>query len=257
MKKFILYFLLVLLIAALAILAYGFYNAKNVRIWAEAAAEIKSQHDISAKVADIEKFFEASGGKNTEELKNDMAGFQENLEKISAETEDAKKSIGSLGSPSLVSPEKEEIENLYIQSSGQIKNLSEISKFMSQLFRVASIFDRIKQDATLDDIRSIISEARSKSGEIDPDILPEDLRSAGSDLKSSIGNFLADLGDTAEGKNDGQDRLNGSYAEFSQKETDFFQGAKKYISSFRDLDALNKKIDGDLASLGRIRFSVK
>ena len=75
MKRFFLYFLLLLFIAGLAMLAYGFWNAKNIRLWAVAAGEIKSTHDIGSREKDITSRFEASGGKKMDELKQELTAL--------------------------------------------------------------------------------------------------------------------------------------------------------------------------------------
>ena len=257
MKRFFLYFLLILFIVGLAMLAYGFWNAKNIRLWAAAAGQIKSQHDIGSKEKDITNRFEASGGKKMEDLKNELAGFSSDLDSIQKETESAKQETEKLGAPRAAKPTQQELVDFYDQSGQQIQNLESVSTFMSQLFEVAVIFDGIKQDTKLEDIQAMIAEAKAKSGGISAGILPDVVQASGNDLKTATDNFLDTIDQTAAGKVEGSDQLNTAYADFSQKENDFFSAAKKYISSFQNTDLVGQKIDTDLLVLRKVKFSIK
>jgi len=257
MKRFFLYFLLFLFIAGLAVLAFGFYNAKRVRAWAGAAAEIRSQHDVFTKEKNIESRFDASGGKKMEELKTELASFSTDLDAIVKETQAAQKEIDGLNGSVATKSVRVQIDEYFQQSGEQAKNMASVVKFMRQLFEVAVIFDRIKADSTLEEIQKMIGEAKARSGEIDIGLLPKEMKDSGDALKSATDAFLAAMEQTAAGSVDGNDALNASYANFSQKENEFFSGAKKYISLLENLDPLQKKIDSDLLVLQRVRFSVK
>jgi hypothetical protein len=257
MKRFFLYFLLILFIAGLAMLAYGFWNAKNIRLWAAAAGEIKSRHDIGSKEKDIANRFEASGGKKMDELKNELAGFSTDLEVIQKEIEAARQETEKLGAPRAAKPARQELIDFYGQSGQQIQNLENVSRFMSQLFEIAVIFDGIKQDTKLEDIQAMIAQAKAKSDEISAGILPDAVKTSGNELKAATDNFLETIDQTAAGKLDGSDQLNAAYADFSQKENDFFSAAKKYINSFQNTDLIGQKIDTDLLVLRKVKFSIK
>jgi len=257
MKRFLLYFLLILFIAGLTMLAYGFWNAKNIRLWAAKAGEIKAAHDIGSKEKDIANRFDASGGKKMEDLKNELAGFSTDLEAIQKETAAAKQETEKLGAPRAAKPEQQELVDFYDQSGRQIQSLESVSKFMSQLFEIAVIFDGIKQDTKLEDIQAMIAEAKAKSNGISAGILPEEVRVSGGDLKTATDNFLETIDQTAAGKVEGSDQLNTAYADFSQKENDFFSAAKKYINSFQNTDLIGQKIDTDLMVLRKVKFSIK
>jgi hypothetical protein len=257
MKRFFLYFLLILFIAGLAMLAYGFWNAKNIRLWAAKAGEIKATHDIGSKEKDITSRFEASGGKKMEDLKNELAGFSADLEAIQRETESAKQETEKLGTPRAAKTAQQELIDFYDQSDQQIQDLESVSKFMIQLFEVAVIFDGIKQDTKLEDIQAMIAQAKAKSSEISVESLPGAVKASGGDLKTATDNFLDTIDQTAAGKLEGSDQLNAAYAEFSQKENDFFSAAKKYINSFQNTDLVGQKIDTDLLILRKVKFSIR
>jgi hypothetical protein len=257
MKRFFLYFLLVLFILGLAMLAYGFWNAKNIRLWAAKAEEIRMQHDIGGKEKDITSRFEDSGGKKMEDLKNELAGFSADLSAIQKETEEAKQETENLGAPKAAQPVRQELVDFYTQSGKQIQNLESVSKFMNQLFEIAIIFDGIKQDTKLEEIQVMIAQAKTKSSEISAGILPEEVKTSGNDLKTATDSFLDTIDQTAAGKVEGSDQLNAAYADFSQKENDFFNAAKKYINSFQNTDLIGQKIDTDLMVLRKVKFSVK
>ena len=257
MKRFFLYLLLFLFIAGLAALAFGFYNAKNVRVWAKAAAEIKAQHDVLAKEKNVESRFDASGGKKMDELAAELAGFSTELDSIIKETQEARKEIDNLGGSAATKSVRTQIDEYYQQSGDQAKNVASIVKFMRGLFEVAVIFDRIKADTTLEEIQKMIGEAKEKSAQIDAGALPEAVKDSGISLKSATDAFLAAMEQSATGSVDGNEALNASYANFSQKENEFFSAAKKYISLFQNLDSSQNKIDNDLLILEKVRFSLK
>ncbi|MFH0929660.1 MAG: hypothetical protein V1814_00215 [Candidatus Moraniibacteriota bacterium] len=259
MKRFFLYFLLLLLIAGLAALAFGFYNAKKIRAWAGAAAEIKSQHDVFAKEKNIESRFDASGGEKMEEFKREFASFSTDLDSIVKETETARKEIGELNGSVATKSVRAQIDEYYQQSGEQAKNIASVVKFMSQLFEVRIIFDRITPDSTLEEIKGLIGEAKSKNGEIDTEILPTETKDFGVELKTAIYNYLDTLDQYAAGKIEGHNQLNASYMDFSQKENDFREARKNlavYVN-IKNLDSLGNKIDSDLMVLRKVKFSIK
>ena len=83
------------------------------------------------------------------------------------------------------------------------------------------------------------------------------MKASGEELKKATDNFLDKIDQTAAGNVEGSDQLNAAYADFSQKENDFFSAAKKYISSFQNTDLVSQKIDTDLTVLRKVKFSVK
>jgi hypothetical protein len=259
MKRFFLYFLLILFIAGLAMLAYGFWNAKNIRLWAAKAGEIRATHDIGSREKDITSRFETSGGKKIEDLKNDLANLSTDLDMIQKEIEAARQETEKLGAPRAAKPTRQELIDFYDQSGQQIQNLESVSKFMSQLFEIAVIFDGIKQDTKLEDIQAMIAEAKEKSRGINTSILPEEVKVSGDDLKIATDNFLETIDQSAAGKVEANDQLNTAYADFSQKENDFWAARKKLAiySNVQSMDLLRSKIDTDLLVLRKVKFSIK
>lgn len=259
MKRFLLYFLLILFIAGLATLALGFWNAKNIRQWASAAGEIKSRHDISAKENSIMANLNALGGKKAEEFKNELDNFESNLSSISNELDLAKNELEQNSAPRVAKPLQLEMVDYYGQSSQNIRSLASVIGFTGQVFEVTIIFDKIKSDTTLNEIKGMISEAKEKSGGINPDILPSEIKDSGIGLKSAVNNYLDALDQYAEGKADSRDQLDASYADFSQKQNEFWE-ARKHLAIYaniQSLDTRGNKIDSDLLVLERIRFSIK
>lgn len=259
MKRFFLYFLLFLFIAGLAVLAFGFYNAKRVRAWAGAAAEIRSQYDVFAKEKNIESRFDASGGKKMDELKVELDGFSTDLDSLVKEAQTARKEIDRLGGSVATKSVRGEIDEYYQQSGEQAKNIASVVKFMRGLFEVAVIFDRIKSDSTLEEIQKMISEAKGKSAAIDSEILPAEIKDSGIELKGSVDNYLEALDQYAAGKAENHDQLNASYADFAQKQNNFWEARKNLAvyANIKSLNLLGNKIDNDLMVLQGVRFSVK
>jgi len=259
MKRFFLYSLMFLFIAGLAALAFGFYNAKNIRVWAGAAAEIKAKHDVFAKEKDVESKFDASGGKKMEELKKELAGFSTDLDSIVRETQTARQEIDELGGSMATKAVRAEIDEYYQQSGDQAKNVASMVKFMRELFEVAMIFDRIKADTTLEEIQKMIGEAKIKSENVDFEILPTEIKDTGVDLKKSLDNYLEVLDQYAAGKIDNINQLNSNYDDFSQKQNDFWSARKKLAiyANMEKLNLLGNKIDNDLLILEKVQFSLK
>lgn len=259
MKRFFLYFLLFLFIAGLATLAFGFWNAKNIRQWASAAGEIKTRHDISAKEGSVIADLNALGGKKAEEFKNELGDFGSSLSSISNDMESAKKELEKSSAPGAARPLHSEMIDYYAQSSQNIKSLASVIGFTGQVFEVTVIFDKIKSDTTLDEIKGMIGEAKAKGGGINSDILPSEIKDSGAGLKTAVNNYLDALDQYAEGKADSRDQLDASYADFSQKQNEFWE-ARKHLAIYanvQSLDTRGNKIDSDLLVLERIRFSIK
>ena len=256
MKKLLLYFLIFLLLLGTGSLAFGFWNGRELRKWATAAAETKSRHNISAKEKNLEERFGRSWN-SANELKSQSESFVADLDKVAGEIEAASGEIKNLSGPRSVQTAKNDLENYHAQCAGQVRNLASVVTYMNQLFEVAIIFDRIEGDTTLEDIQSMIGEAKEKSTGISSDILPEELKEQGSGLRSATENFLNVMEQTASGKIESNEQLNASYADFSAMESEFFAEAKKYIDSFPNLEILEKKIDAELLALGKIKFSLQ
>jgi hypothetical protein len=259
MKRFFLYFLLILFIVGLAMLAYGFWNAKNIRLWASAITETKSRYDVPTEEKNVFDSLSALSGKNADDFKSGLHDFGSKLDSIAGNMESAKGEIEKLSAPIAAEPVKSELVNYYSQNEQQIKDLSSVVDFTIQNFEVTIIFDKMTPDTTIDEIRGMISDAKSKSGEINPDILPEEIKNSGIELKTSVYNYLDALDQYAAGNVGDRSQLDSSYSDFSQKESNFWDAKKKLAiySNVQSMNILNSKIDNDLLVLRKVKFSIK
>jgi hypothetical protein len=257
MKRLSLYFLLLLFIAGLTLLAYGFWNAKNIRIWAVAAGNIKFQHDIRSKEKDITNRFDASGGKTAEELDaeigiyiSDLGGLADGLKSAGADTE-------KISAPKEVDQTRTELMDFYKNSGEQVGHIAAVAEFLKGVLETTETFDKIKSDASVQEIKDMISDAKLKSNDINADILPPELKDSGSELKMATENYLDQFDQYAAGQVENHDQLNAGYDVFSEKLNDFLLSKKNYFDSFQDTDQLSQKIDTDLIVLRKVKFSVK
>ena len=259
MKRFFLYFLLILFIVGLAMLAYGFWNAKNIRLWAAAASDIKTRYDVPSEEKNVFDSLSALGGKNAQEFSAGLHEFASKLKIVSGDMDSAKREIEKFGTPRAAEPQKSELIDYYSQNGQQIDDLAKFVDFTIQNFEVAIIFDKMTPETTIDEIKGMINEAKSKSGDINPAILPEEIRSAGFDLKTAAYNYLDALDQYAGGNVDDRSQLDASYAEFSQKENNFWDARKKLAiySNMQRMNILDSKIDTDLLILKKVKFSIK
>jgi len=260
MKKIILYLLLFLLIAGLATLAYGFWNAKNIRQWASAASQIKARHDSILADNNTEKRFAADRGKSMEELKSDLVVFSSDLGKISKETVAAREETKNLREPKVAAEIGRELDSYYQLGGEKIKGLSSIFNFMNQFIDTLDTFDKISTDTTLDDIRNLIGDAKAKSSLMDTNQLPIEVKTSGDALVVELDNFFTAAEGRIEGKSEAGGQaslLSSDSSQFAEKETNFMEDIKKYEDSFQNLDSLQKKITNDLAVLENVKFSLK
>jgi hypothetical protein len=257
MKKIFLYLILFLFIAGLATLAYGFWNAKNIRGWARTVAEIKSQHDISASQKNIEEKMNASGGKTAAEFNEELAVFVADLGRISRDLDSAGSEMQKISTPRAASRVRTELFDYYQKSGDQVKNIASVAEFMKEAFDVTAIFDKMKPDATAEDVRAVIADAKEKSGRIDEDKLPEELEGSGIELKTAVENYLDEFNKYAIGETESREQLDAGYTAFSGKVNDFLIAKKSYFGSFQDIDSISRKIDNDLMVLEGVKFSLK
>jgi hypothetical protein len=257
MKRFFLYFLMILFIAGLAMLAYGFWNAKNIRIWAIAAEDLKVKHDISAREKNIEDKINASGGKTAEEFDVELGAYISDLNGLYVDLKSAGTDTEKISAPREVDVTRTEILDFYKNSGDQISHIAAIAEFLKEVFETTAIFDKMKPDVTVQVIKDMISEAKSKSDGINTDILPMEMKNSGSALKLATKNYLDQFDQYADGNVDSHDQLNESYDAFSEKLNDFLLAKKNYFNSFQETDQLSQKIDTDLMILRKVKFSVK
>jgi len=259
MKRFFLYFLLLLFIAGLAVLAFGFYNAKKIRVWAGAAGEIKLRYDMEKNEKNIVGDLNALGGKKSEEFKGELQNFGSSLDSISTEMESAQKEIENLKAPIAARLVRSEMIDYFNQSGEQVKSLAGAVEFLNRVFETTIVLDAMMPDTTIEDIKGLIEEAKAKSGEIDPEILPSEMKNSGIDLKTATYNYLDAFDQYASGKVDSHDQLDASYADFSQKEKYFWEARKNLsvLANAQKIKILGSKIEADLMVLRKVKFSIK
>jgi cytochrome c556 len=130
-------------------------------------------------------------------------------------------------------------------------------EFKNQVFQVAVIFGRIKEDVDLDEMKNLIAEAKQENAKVDTSRLPEKIRENGQALNDAMDKFLAEMENVAGGSIENSDQLNEAYAEFSTKEDEFSVNSRVFINSLEDLKPLQDKIRADLAGIQKIYFKIK
>ncbi|PIU77694.1 MAG: hypothetical protein COZ28_00725 [Candidatus Moranbacteria bacterium CG_4_10_14_3_um_filter_44_15] len=257
MRKFILYFLLILLLAAVGTFSYGFYNGKKIRGFVQQLGDIKSRHDFSSQVEEIEKSFRDSGKKDTAAIREESGQFKEKLDSIIRDSELARRETEELGALKMTKSAKNLTVDYFSKVSRQASDLKGIIDYMSQIIEVAAVFGEIGESASLDEMKNLIARAKEKAGAVKTEALPGDLRPSAQNLKEAMNNFLARMEETAALKSENTSELDASYNNFSQKEDEFFSAAKKYIDGMEDLNIIEEKINLDIERLGKIKFSLR
>ena len=128
---------------------------------------------------------------------------------------------------------------------------------MSQIIDVAAVFGEMKENSSLDELKNLIAGAKEKGNSVETGSLPPNLQASAQGLKDSMNAFLVKMEDVANLKSDNMADLDSGYSDFSQKEDEFFGGAKKYIDGMEDLSIIEKRINSDLERLSKIKFSLK
>jgi hypothetical protein len=257
MKKFTLYFLLLLMLAGIGMLAFGFWNAKNTRLFAQEAQMVRAKHNFESQIQEIEKGFRGGSGKKAVELLQDSKNFVSQLDGISGQSETAKEEIGDLRTPREAKKAKGALLDYYSKTGGQAENLKGLMVFMGGNYEIAEIFSKIGENTTLDEMKNLISQAKVIVGTIRTDSLPKDIQASAESLKQSTVSFLIKLEEVATLSSSETDQLSGAYAEFSQKQDEFSAEGKKYIDNLEDLTSLEKQIDSELLRINGIYFKIK
>jgi hypothetical protein len=256
MKKFILYFLLLLMLAGTGLLAFGFWNAKNARVFSQEARSVREKYDFESQIQEIEKGFRG-GGKKPAEMRQDAEKFVSQLDEISRQSEAAKKEIGELKTPGGAGKAKEALLDYYSKAESQAENLNGLMVFMGNNYGIAEIFSQIGENTTLDEMKNLINQAKVRVGAIKTEVLPKDLQPSAESLKQSMEVFLVKLEEVAMLASQEADQLNRAYAAFSQKQSEFSAEGKKYVDNMDDLAVAEKQIDSELLRLNRIYFKIK
>ena len=257
MRKFILYFLLILLLVAVGMFSYGFWNASLISGLARGLADIKSSHDFSGEISEIEKNFRDSSKKDVSRIRDESRQFAAKLDEIVTESGATEKEISGLKAPKMAQDAKETAAGYYRKVGKQAGDLKEIISYMSQIIEVAAVFGEIGESASLDEMRNLIARAKEKADAVKTETLPNDLQSSAQNLKESMSTFLAKMEEVAELKSENTSELDASYGDFSQKEDEFFTSAKKYIDGMEDLNIIEGRISADIERLGKVKFSLR
>jgi hypothetical protein len=256
MRKAILIFLFILFFAGLATLVFGFYNAGNIRHFAVSAEILNAKYDGTLRLKEVEKNYQKSGTRDALQLKVESDNFISKLNEMTASVESAKREIDRLNVPLTEMGIKNEMADYYSKAGTQIKDAKNISEFTSQIFQVAVIFGKIKENVALDEMKILIAEAKNENTKVDASSLPKNIEANGQALKEATNNFLAEMERVAGGATENSDRLNAAYAEFSTKVDEFSASSRGFIGSAEDLTPLQNKIRADLAGLQKIYFKI-
>jgi hypothetical protein len=257
MKKFILYFLLVLFFAGVATFAFGFLNAKKVRGFADEISEIQKKHDLAPQIEKIESSFRENGKKEISQIRDESKQFSAELETIAKESESVGKEIGALGSPKTAENLKKDTEDYYSKLTLQAEELKSIIDYMGQIIEVAAVFGEMNDNSSLDEMKNIISRAKEKGDAIKTDTLPQALQVDAKNLKDSMSSFLLSIEDFATLRSEDTNALDASYQDFSEKEDAFFAAGKKYIDGMENLAIIEGRISAEIEQLRKIKFSLK
>lgn len=257
MKKFILYFLLVLFFAGVATFAFGFLNAKKVRGFADDVAKIQSKHDLAPEIEKIEGSFRENGKKEISQIRDESKQFSVELETIAKESGSVEKEIEALTAPKVAENLKKDSRDYYAKMTLQAGELKSIIDYMSQIIEVAAVFGEMKDNSSLDEMKNIISRAKEKGDAIKTDTLPQALQLDAQNLKDSMNSFLLGIEDFAALRSEDTTALDASYQDFSQKEDAFFVAGKKYIAGMENLGIMEGGIDAEIEQLRKIKFSLK
>lgn len=257
MRKFILYFLLVFLFASVVTFSYGFLNGEKIRNFAAGVSAVREKHDIAPKIEKIETSFRDNGKKEISQIRDESAEFLAELDAIIKESEEAENEISFLVAPKIAVGTKKQAEDYYSKLAQEARDLKGVISYMSQIIDAAAVFGEMKENASLEEMKNLIAQAKEKGSAVKTDTLPSNLAASAQNLKDSMNSFLAKMEDVAMLKSESTAELDASYSDFSQKEDEFFSAAKTYIDGMENLDIVESRIKNDLERLGKIKFSLK
>lgn len=257
MRKFLLYFLLILLILSVGTFSYGIYNGKKIQSFAKKASEMRAAHNFESQIQEIENSFRDSGKKDVTAIREDTIRLGEKLDEIVQKAEAAKRESEELSAPSVAKETQNMMAEYFSKASRQATDLKGIVSFMGEIVEVASVFGEISESANLEEMTNVIGKAKEKSAEMKTGNLPQDIEASGKNLKYSMDAFLLKMEEMASLKSQDSAQLDAAYADFSKNEEEFFAASKKHIDGMEDLSIIEKKINAEIERLGKIRFSLK
>lgn len=256
MKKFILYFFLLLFLVGIGTFIFGFWNAKAIRNFSQDAWGLKVKYNFEAQMQQIERSF-SSGGKDVSKMREDSKNFAAQLEEISQKSQSAGKEVQNLNAPGIAGNPRDLLVEYYSKVSSQAKDLKNLSQFIGENYEVAAVFAEINENTSLDEMENLIDRAKEKTAAIAPEKVPQSLQGNAKSLKEAIEAFLVKMEEAVSGVSSDPEQLNGAYAEFSQKEDEFSKASKEYMNSLPDMSLLEKQIDEELLKLNGIYFRIR
>ncbi len=257
MRKFLLYFLLMLLTAAVGTFSYGLLNGGKIRNFAAQVSQIQARHNLAPQIEKIEASFRDNSKKEISQIRDESRQFSVQLEEIESEAEAVQKEIGDLDSPSLAGNMKKMAEDYYSKLAREAADLKGIVDYMSQIIEVAAVFGEMQENSSLEEMKNLIARAKEKENLVQTEALPQGVKTEAQNLKEAMSAFLSRMEEMAALKSENTADLDASYENFSQKEDEFFAAAKKYIDGMEDLGTIEKKINSDLERLNKIKFSLR
>ncbi|HBB36999.1 MAG: hypothetical protein UX02_C0002G0207 [Candidatus Moranbacteria bacterium GW2011_GWC1_45_18] len=257
MRKFILYFLLVFLFAAVATFSYGFLNGEKIRSFAGQVSQIQAKHNLALQIEKIEASFRNNSKKEISQIRDESKQFSAELEAIINEAEAAKKEVASLNAPRMAEDTKELAENYYSKLAWEATDLKGIIDYKNQIFEVSAVFGEVEENVSLDEMKNIIAQARETGSKVNVDVLPQSLQLEAQALKESMNSFLIKIEDVAAMKTENMSDLDAAHEDFAAKEGQYFAAEKKYIFGMENLDTIENMIFSDLERLSRVKFSIK
>jgi len=205
----------------------------------------------------IEASFRDNGKKEISQIRDESKQFSDQLEEISRQAEAAKKEIASLYASKKTGETKKLVEEYYAKIALEAADLKGIVGYMNQIIEAAAVFGEMKENASLEELKSLIADAKEKGNAVETGSLPSNLQASAQGLKDSMNAFLAKMEDMAMLKLENASELDASYEIFSQKEDEFFGSAKKYIDEMENLGIIENKINSEIEKLSRIKFSLR
>jgi succinate dehydrogenase/fumarate reductase flavoprotein subunit len=257
MKRLLLYFLLILLLAAVGTFSYGFWNGKKVREFSSKISEIQEKHNLTERIEKVETGFQENSKEEASQVKDDSQQFLAELKAIGQEAKAAKKEIEDLEAPREAESAKNLAEEYYLKLAQEADDLEGIISYTSQMVEAASFFEEIKENSSLDELKNLIGLSREKTSAIEIDSLPPALQEEAQNLKDSMNSFLLRLEDMVALRSENTAEVEASYANFSQKESEFFRNAKKYIGEMENLKGIEERIKADIERLEKVKFSLR
>jgi hypothetical protein len=257
MRKAILYILFILLLLAAGTLAYGFYNAKQIRNFAKNVQIIEMNNDFDGELQEVEKYFKETPNANEESIQQDSLNYKSRLDQLIVKTQTAKKEIEGLRTPPMAHSVSDDLRDYYRKAGLQAQEFEVLLNYINQMSGVTSVFGKMNDNSTLDDIKQLIEEAKNSSNSVSVDNLPADLKDKASQFSDAYKNYLAALEETVNEKNSNSEKLENTYADFSRADDQFFSAARQFSSRMENLSPLKNKIDSELPLLGGVYFSLR